>query len=147
MNQYLEDLSIGHVYRTIAIQVSEEEILEFARRYDPQPIHIDREAAASGPFKGLIASGWHTAALVMKLNAESKFLGDTPMLGMGVEGLEWPVPVRPGDTLRVETEVKSIRLSKSNPGFGIVSLTCTAYNQDGVVAFVARPNCWVPKRP
>ncbi|MEP6962780.1 MAG: MaoC family dehydratase [Acidobacteriota bacterium] len=147
MNQYLEDLSVGQLFQTGSVHVSEEELLDFARRYDPQPMHIDREAALRGPYKGLIASGWHTAALVMKLNAEAKFLGDTPMLGMGVDGIEWPKPVRPGDTLRVETEVKSIRLSNSNPKFGIVSLTSTAYNQNGEAVFVARPICWVPKRP
>src|SRR6185295_20211777 len=97
--------------------------------FDPQPIHTDPEAAKRGSFGGLIASGWHTAALVMKANAEARILGDTPMLGLGVDGLEWPLPVRPGDTLRIETEVKGIRFSKSQPGFGVVSFTTTAYNQ------------------
>lgn len=147
MDRFLEDLSVGDKFETPTIHVSEEELLAFARRYDPQPMHIDAEAAAQGAFKGLIASGWHTAALVMKLNAEAKILGNTPMLGLGVDGLQWPLPVRPGDTLRVITEVTNITPSQSKPQFGIVSLTSTAYNQNDQVVFVARPNCWVPRRP
>jgi acyl dehydratase len=147
MDRFLEDLSVGDKFETPSITVDEDELLDFARRFDPQPMHIDREAAAKGPFKGLIASGWHTAALVMKLNAEAKFLGNTPMLGMGVDSLQWPQPVRPGDTLRVITEVTNITPSKSKPNFGIVSMTSTAYNQTGQVVFIAKPNCWVPRRP
>jgi acyl dehydratase len=147
MDRYLEDLSVGDKFETPTIHVSEEEVLEFALRYDPQPMHTDRDVAAAGAFKGLIASGWHTAALVMKLNAEAKMLGNTPMLGLGVDGLAWPLPVRPGDTLRVVTEVTKITPSKSKPDFGIVSLTSTAFNQHGEAVFVAKPNCWVPRRP
>ena len=147
MDRYLEDLSVGDKFETPTITVDEEELLEFARRFDPQPMHTDREAASQGPFKGLIASGWHTAALVMKLNAEARMLGNTPMLGLGVDNLAWPLPVRPGDTLRVVTEVTKITPSRSKPDFGIVSLTSTAFNQNGEIVFVAKPNCWVPRRP
>ncbi len=147
MDRYLEDLSVGDKFETPTITVDEEEVLEFARRFDPQPMHTDREAAAQGAFKGLIASGWHTAALVMKLNAEARMLGNTPMLGLGVDNLAWPLPVRPGDTLRVVTEVTKITPSRSKPDFGIVSLTSTAFNQNGEIVFVAKPNCWVPRRP
>lgn len=147
MDRFLEDLSVGDKFETLTVDVTEEEVVEFARRYDPQAMHVDKEAAARGAFKGLIASGWHTAALVMKLHAEAKMLGDTPMLGMGVDGLQWPLPVRPGDTLRVITEVTQITPSKSKPQFGIVSLISTAYNQLGQVVFICKPNCWVPRRP
>jgi acyl dehydratase len=147
MDRFLEDLSVGDKFETAPIPVNEEEVLEFARRYDPQPMHADPEAAARGVFQGLIASGWHTAALVMKLNAEARMLGNTPMLGLGVDNLAWPMPVRPGDTLRVVTEVTKITPSRSKPEFGIVSLTSTAYNQHGQVVFIAKPNCWVPRRP
>jgi acyl dehydratase len=147
MNRYLEDLSVGDTFETPTITVDEDEVLEFARRYDPQPMHIDREAARLGKFGGLIASGWHTAALVMKLNAEARILGDTPMLGMGIDGIQWPLPVRPGDTLRVVTEVTKITPSRSKPDFAVVAMTTTAYNQRGEAVFVARPNCWVPRRP
>lgn len=147
MDRFLEDLSVGDAFETPSIQVDEVEMLEFSRRYDPQPMHIDAEAAARGAFHGLIASGWHTAALVMKLNAEAKILGNTPMLGLGVDSLAWPLPVRPGDTLRVVTEVTKITPSRSKPAFGIVAMTTTAYNQHGQAVFIAKPNCWVPRRP
>lgn len=147
MNRYLEDLSVGDRWEMPLITVTEEELLKFAREFDPQPMHIDADAAAKGWFGGLIASGWHTAALVMKRNAEARMLGDTPVLGLGVDRLEWPMPVRPGDTLRVVTEITKITPSRSKPQFGIVAMTTTAYNQNGEVVFVAHPNCWVPRRP
>jgi acyl dehydratase len=147
MKRYLEDLSVGDKFETATYTLNEKEMLEFAHQFDAQPMHIDRAAAERGPFKGLIASGWHTAAIVMKLTAEARFLGDTPVLGLGVEGLEWPKPVRAGDTLRVVTEVTKVRPSKSNPGFGIVGFASTGFNQNGEVVFVARPNVWVPRRP
>lgn len=147
MNRYLEDFQPGDKFDVGSIVVEEDEVLSFARRYDPQPMHIDREAAANGWFKGLIASGWHTAALVMKLNAEAKLMGDTPVLGLGVEKLEWPIPVRPGDTLRVVTEVNAVRPSKSKPEFGVVGFTTTGYNQNNEVVFKASPSVWTPRRP
>ncbi len=146
MDRYLEDLTVGEKMETASVYVSEAEVLEFAQRYDPQPIHIDREAAERSAFKGLIASGWHTAALVMKLTADAKMLGNTPVLGLGVDNLSWPLPVRPGDTLRVVVEVATITPSKSKPQFGIVSMISTAYNQHGQIVFVAKPNVWVPRR-
>jgi acyl dehydratase len=147
MNRYFDDMQVGDRFDAGSIVVEEEELLSFARRFDPQAMHVDREAAAKGWFKGLIASGWHTAALVMKLNAEAKIMGDTPVLGLGVDKLEWPVPVRPGDTLKVVTEVTGVRPSKSKPDFGIVSFVTTAYNQHGEVVFTAKPNVWAPRRP
>ncbi len=147
MNRYLEDFRVGDKFDVGSIAVEEDEVLSFARRFDPQPMHIDHEAAANGWFKGLIASGWHTAALVMKLNAEAKLMGDTPVLGLGVEKLEWPIPVRPGDLLRVVTEVNAVRPSRSKPEFGIVGFTTKAYNQHGEVVFVANPSVWTPRRP
>lgn len=147
MNRYLEDLSVGAKFDVGTYTLTEDEMLKFSHEFDPQPMHIDRQAAERGTFKGLIASGWHTAAIVMKLNAEARMLGDTPVLGLGVEQIQWPNPVRAGDTLKVVTEVTSIRPSKSNPGFGIVGLLTTAYNQRGEVVFAGRPSIWVPRRP
>ena len=95
MNRYLEDLSVGDRWEMPVIDVTEEELLKFAREFDPQPMHIDADAAAKGWFKGLIASGWHTAALVMKRNAEAKMLGDTPVLGLGVDRWNGPCPCVP----------------------------------------------------
>jgi acyl dehydratase len=129
------------------VTVSEDQILEFARQYDPQPMHADPQAAARGPFRGLIASGWHTAALVMRLAVDSNPLGSLPLLGLGVDGIEWPQPVRPGDTMQVEMEIVEIRPSQSRPSHGIVKIRSTARNQRGEIVFVVTPNCWVPRRP
>jgi acyl dehydratase len=128
------------------VTVTEQQILEFSRKFDPQPMHADPQAAAAGPFKGLIASGWHTGALVMRLVVDANPLGDLPLLGLGVDGIEWPQPVRPGDTLQVEMEVMSIRPSKSDPTHGIVKIKSTARNQHGEVVYVVTPNCWVSRR-
>jgi acyl dehydratase len=146
-NHYLEDLQVGQKIRAGSVTVSEDQILEFARQYDPQPMHADPQAAARGPFRGLIASGWHTAALVMRLAVDSNPLGSLPLLGLGVDGIEWPQPVRPGDTMQVEMEIVEIRPSQSRPSHGIVKIRSTARNQRGEIVFVVTPNCWVPRRP
>ena len=140
LNRYLEDINAGDKFHTASYTMTREDVLDFARQWDPQPMHLD-----GAP--DLIASGWHTAAAVMKLTAEAKPLGDVGVLGLGVAGMEWPKPVRPGDTIRVEMEVTAVRPSTSQPRFGIVSITSTAYNQRGEVVFVVRPNVWVPRRP
>ena len=145
--RYLEDLQVGEKLQTAAVTLTEADILEFARRYDPQPMHADPEAAAGGPFQELIASGWHTAALVMRMTVDANPLGDLPLLGLGVDGIEWPQPVYPGDTIQVEIEVQAIRPSQSRPTHGIVKLKTTARNQHGEVVFIVTPNCWVPRRP
>jgi acyl dehydratase len=147
MNRYLEDLNVGDKFQTASATMTEEAIMDFARQWDPQPMHLDHEVAARSPYKGIIASGWHTAALVMRLTAEAKPMGDVEVLGMGVSEMQWPQPVRPGDTLRVEMEVTGVRSSKSRPGYGIVNITSTAYNQRGELVFLVRPNVWVPRRP
>jgi len=147
MDRYLEDLNVGDKFQTGSALMTEEAIIDYARQWDPQPMHLDHAAAARSPYKGIIASGWHTAAMVMKLTAEAKPMGDVEVLGLGVSEMQWPQPVRPGDTLRVEMEVTGVRPSKSHPGFGIVNISSTAYNQRGEVVFVVRPNVWVPRRP
>src|ERR1700689_3583788 len=123
MNRYFEDLFVGFRQAVGSVKVEEAECLAFARAYDPQAMHVDREAAERSQFGGLIASGWHTAALVMRLIAEARPFGDTEVLGMGVDSLRWPLPVRPGDTLHSEMEVVSATPSESNPVFGIVKFT------------------------
>ena len=137
--RFLEDLAVGEVNSTPEISVSEADILEFARRYDPQDMHTHAS-------EGLIASGWHTAALVMRLLVDSHPLGSTPLLGLGVEDLRWPSPVRPGDVIKAETEVLSIVRSRSKPDQGIVRLKVTARNQHGEVVYLVTPSLWVPCR-
>jgi len=141
-NRYLEDLRVGEKTQTGSATLTEADILDFARRFDPQPIHTDPHAPG-----GLIASGWHTAALVMRLVADARPLGSLPVLGLGADGIQWPQPVRPGDTIQVEMEILEIRPSKSKPTHGIVKMRSTARNQNGEVVYVVTPNVWVPRRP
>ena len=141
-DRYLEDFQVGEKTQTGSVMVTEAEALDFSRKFDPQAMHTDPNTEG-----GLIASGWHTAALVMRLVADAKPLGNLPILGMGVDNLSWPRPVRPGDTIQVETEILEIRPSKSKPTHGIVKLRSTARNQKGEVVFVVTPNVWVPRRP
>jgi acyl dehydratase len=146
-DRYLEDIQVGQKLQVAPVAVTEADILEFANRYDPQPMHNDPEAAARGPFGGLIASGWHTAALVMRMIVDAQPLGDNPILGLGVDGIQWPQPVRPGDVLQLEIEVMAITPSRSHPQYGVVKLNATLRNQRGEVVYVVSPNCWVPRRP
>jgi acyl dehydratase len=145
--RYLEDLTVGERCAAGEFVVTEEESVEFARRYDPQAMHIDREAAESGPLRGLTASGWLTTAIAMRLTTEARPFGDTPVVGLGVDELRWPAPVRPGDTILAEMEVLSITPSRSRPEFGVVRMQVTARNQRGEVVLKMIPSAWVPRRP
>ncbi|MBW3620112.1 MAG: MaoC family dehydratase [Actinobacteria bacterium] len=139
--RYFDDLSVGETIALGRTSVSEDEILAFARDFDPQPFHIDPEAAAASIYGGLIASGWHTCGLYMRLLATG-FLNDTASLGSpGIDELRWPRPVRPGDELTGRLEILEVRASASRPDRGIVKsrgvmtnaagdevLTCVATN-------------------
>ncbi|GAA3929559.1 hypothetical protein GCM10023085_08670 [Actinomadura viridis] len=120
-DRYFEDYRPGAVYEYGYITVTEEEILEFAERFDPQPMHIDREFAASGPFGGLIASGWHTSAIGMRLLVDHYISRVAGLASPGVDELRWPSPVRPGDSLRLRTTIIDARASRSKPDRGIVT--------------------------
>ena len=147
MADYFEDFEVGAKQLTATVQVSEKAILDFARAFDPQPMHTDIQAAKNGPFHGLIASGWHTAALVMRLIAEARPFGDAQVLGLGVDELRWPHPVRPGDTIQSEMEIVAKRASESNPNYGIIGVRVTTRNQKGEVVMTHSPACWVRRRP
>src|SRR5206468_809046 len=125
--QYLEDFAVGQVYRSNRLQVDKEQILAFASQFDPQPYHLDEEAARKSVFKGLAASGWHTAAMTMRLLVESEFRPADGILGVGFEELSWPRPVRPGDELRLESEVLEVRLSKLRSNRGLIRLRTTTF--------------------
>ena len=146
MTRYFEDVSVGEQCSAGSVAVTEAEVLAFARAFDPQPMHLDTEAAGRSRFGGIIASGWHTAALVMRQVALARPLGDTEVLGIGVENLRWRLPVRPGDTLHVDMEVVSAQPSESNPSFGIVKFLITTRNQNGEIVMTHSPVCWVPRR-
>jgi acyl dehydratase len=127
--RYWEDFHVGDVAELGEVTVTRDEIVEFARRYDPQPFHVDEAAAADGPFAGLVASGWHTAALFMGLFVRGILLDAASMGSPGVDELRWPRPVRPGDTLRQIAEVLELRPSRSKPDRGIVVMRHAVVNQ------------------
>lgn len=130
---YLEDIAVGQTFGTGRLTVSAEEIIGFARAYDPQPFHTDAEAAKGTFFGGLAASGWHTAALTMRLLVGGEMAPANGIIGAGFEALNWPRPVRPGDTLRVVSEVLELRRSRSRPMQGVMKLRCRTLNQNDEV--------------
>lgn len=139
MTLYLEDLSVGQLFRSEPRVLTLEEIIRFARDNDPQYFHLDAEAAKASLFGGLVASGWQTAALSMRLLVEGPAPFAGGLIGMGVE-LSWPQPVRPGDSIRIEGEVTEIKRSRSSPDRGIVTIKLTTHNQrdEPVQKLVAR---------
>ncbi|MBM3573460.1 MAG: MaoC family dehydratase [Alphaproteobacteria bacterium] len=134
---FLDDLRIGHVQRTQGITLTETMIIEFGMVYDPLPLHIDAVAAQKGPFAGLIASGFQTLALTYRLMHMTGFLNGGSVGGSGADELRWLRPVRVGDTLTVEAEIKDIRISKSKPDRATVSMAYTTYNQHGEAVMTA----------
>ena len=143
---YFEDLHPGMTFNSSrSYKVTAEEIMEFGQRYDPQPFHIDHAAGESSFFKGLAASGWLTAAIVMRLRVNSiKVAGG--MIGAGAEEMRWTEPVRPGDSIRTEIEVIGVRQSQSRPDYGIVRTRTLAYNQDAKVVMRSTVNFLAPLR-
>jgi acyl dehydratase len=129
---YWEDLLPGQVHELGSRAVSEEEIVAFAREWDPQPFHVDPEAAKGSPFGGLIASGWHTGAMWMRLYVDSLLGGDAAMGSPGIEELRWLAPVRPGDTLQGRLTVLDAKPSERRPDRGTVRIRGEMVNQDGV---------------
>ncbi len=141
------DLAVGQTFGTGNVTVETEAIEAFAAEFDPQPFHLDEDAARASFFGGLVASGWHTAALSMRLlvGGELRVVGG--LIGLGVEELRWPRPVRPGDVLRVESEVLGLRPSKSQPDRGIARVRNTTLNQDDQPVMIQFVNMIVPRRP
>ena len=140
MPRYYEDLEAGDTYALEGrYEVDREEITAFAEQYDPQPFHLEEAAAADSVFGGLVASGWHTAAMCMRLVVEDFLDPETSMGASGVADLEWIEPVRPGDTLRVEIETLETRPSENRPEMGHVRMKLTGYNQhdDAVIEWVS----------
>ena len=128
--RYFEDYLPGASHDCGSVSVSEAEIISFATQFDPQPFHVDPAAAARGPFGGLIASGWHTAALVMRQLVDHYLSAEASLGSPGLDDLRWPEPVRPGDTLRVRVTAVEARRSASKPDRGILKSLIEAVNQD-----------------
>ncbi|MCX7354499.1 MAG: MaoC family dehydratase [Alphaproteobacteria bacterium] len=144
---YLEDFAPGQIYRSGTVTVDATSIKRYAAEYDPQPFHLDEAAADKSFFQGLAASGWHTASLTMRLLVDSELTPAGGIVGAGLDEFRWPRPVRPGDTLRVESEVLEVRPSKSRPQQGLVKMRVTTLNQNGEPVLVMVPNLVVPRRP
>jgi acyl dehydratase len=131
MPLYLEDFAVGQKHVTETLRLDAEAIKAFARQFDPQPFHLDEEGARGSLFDGLAASGWHTAALTMRLLVDSPMKPAGGIIGTRAEELKWPRPVRPGDELHVEVEILEVRPSRSRPGEGYVKCRSTTLNQRG----------------
>ena len=145
--RYFEDYPPGAVFEGGPVIVSEAEILDFARRYDPQAMHTDPAAAARSHFGGLIASGWHTAALMMRLFATHFLSPVSSLASPGIDELRWLQPVRPGDALRLRVTVVEARRSRSKPDQGIVRSRAELSNQNGEVVMTLRPVSFIRRRP
>ncbi len=144
---YLEDFAVGQRYGSGRLRVDEEKIKAFAAEFDPQPFHLDAAAARDSIFRGLAASGWHTAALTMRLLVGSELKPAGGIVGAGFDEFRWPRPVRPGDELRVESEVLEVRASKSRPDQGLIKVRTTTLNQNGEAVQISIGNLLVPRRP
>ena len=144
--QYLEDFAAGTTFRSGSATITVDDIKRFAAEFDPQPFHLDDAAARETVFGGLAASGWHTAAITMKLMVASEFKPAAGIIGVGFDELRWPRPVRPGDQLHVEGEVLETRPSRSNPRQGLIKLRMSTVNQRGEAVQVSVGNLIVPRR-
>ncbi len=142
---YLDDLAVGQTFVSAEASITEADILAFARAYDPQPFHLDPEAAKATLFGGLAASGWHTAGLTMRLNVEGGLPFAGGIVGLGGE-VKWPRPTRAGDVLHVESRILEITPSRSKPDRGTVSVVCETRNQRGEVVQELKAKLMVLRR-
>src|SRR6202789_71483 len=144
---YFEDFYVGQRFHSVGqAKVTAEEIKEFGQKYDPQPFHLDEAAGENSFFKGLAASGWLTAAIVMRLRVQSITVAGG-MIGAGVEEMRWTLPVRPGDSIRTEIEVVGVRQSNSRKEFGVVRTRSLAFNQRNEVVMRSTVNFLAPVKP
>lgn len=145
---YFEDFEPGQTFTGAnRITLDTPSIKAFASQFDPQPFHLDEEAARQTIFSGLAASGWHTSAVTMRLLVDSDLKVAGGLVGLGLEGLKWPRPARPGDELRVQAEVLEVRASRSRPHQGLIRVRTTTLNQRDEVLQVYVSTMIVPRRP
>jgi acyl dehydratase len=142
---YLDDLRVGQRFDSGSYVMEAARIKEFAAEFDPQPFHLDEAAAEASVFKGLAASGWHTAAAAMRLLVTGGLPFASGIVGLGGE-IAWPKPTRPGDTLHVESEIVEITPSRSKPHQGIVTVRGTMFNQNQEAVYVLTAKLLVPRR-
>jgi acyl dehydratase len=136
-DRFLEDYKAGATYLCGSFSITEDEIIAFAKQYDPQPMHVDPDFAAQGPFGEVIASGWHTVARTMRLIVEN-FLPHDNLVSPGVDELRWLRPVRPGDTLTLQITVREVRRSRSKPDRGLLHSSMEVLNQGGELAMTMK---------
>ena len=142
--RYFDDLKVGDRFRSETLQVEEKELIEFAHKFDPQMFHLNRKSAERTIFKGLIASGWHTAAMTMRLFVQTMNFAEG-VIGLGIDELRWPNTVRAGDVLRVETEVVELRPSRSKPHYGIIKVRNVTTNQRGEIVQTMLGAAMIPR--
>jgi acyl dehydratase len=146
MQRYLEDYAVGQTYGSGRIRVDETQIKAFAAEFDPQPFHMDETSAARTIFGGLAASGWHTAAITMRLMVDGDLKPAGGIVGAGFEEFRWPRPVRPGDLLHVQCEILDVRTSKSRPERGLIKVKTTTFNQANDAVQIMVGTLVVPRR-
>ena len=144
--RYLEDFAVGQIFRAGPVPVRADRIKASAAEFDPRPFHLDEQAGQGTVFGGLVASGWHTAAMTMRLLVDSDFDPAGGIVGAGFEEFRWARPVRPGDELRVEAEVVEVRPSRSRPDQGILKVRTTTLNQRDEAVQISLGNLVVPRR-
>lgn len=144
--RYLEDYEAGQTFGSTTLHIDAQVITRFAAEFDPQPAHLDELTARATVFGGLAASGWHTAALTMRLMVDSDLKPVGGIVGVGFDEFRWPRPVRPGDALRIESQVLEVRPSKSRPDQGLVKVRTTTLNQNGEAVQVMVGSLLVPRR-
>jgi acyl dehydratase len=142
---YFDDLKVRDRFKSEPLKVTEKEVVEFAHKFDPQMFHLNRKTAERTLFKGLIASGWHTAAMTMRLLVQTLNFAEGA-IGLGVDELRWPNVVRPGDVLTLETEIVDRRPSRSRPAYGIIRLRNVTTNQRGEIVQTMLASAMVPRR-
>jgi len=144
--RYLEDFAVGQAYGSGRMLVDAERIKSFAAEFDPQPFHTDEATAQASFFRGLAASGWHTAAMTMRLLVDGELKPAGGIVGAGFDEFRWPKPVRPGDELRLRCEILEVRPSKSRPTQGLIKVRTTTLNQNDEAVQVLIANLVVPRR-
>ena len=144
--RYFDDLKPGERFESQPLEVPGQTIIEFAEKFDPQMFHLDPKSAKRSIFKGLVASGWHTAAITMRLFVQTMNFAEGA-IGLGVDELRWPNAVRPDDVLRVETEILDTRPSRSKPGYGIICLRNITKNQRGEIVQTMTAHALIPRHP
>ena len=143
--RYYDDLKVGDRFKSEPVKVTGKQVIEFAHKFDPQMFHLNRKRAERTLFKGLVASGWHTAAVTMRLFVQRLNFAEGA-IGLGVDELRWPDAVRPGDVLTVETEILHRRRSRSKPGYGIIRLRNVTTNQRGEIVQTMLGSAMVRRR-